>query len=103
MGRIPSVRPPLSSLSRTSRHAHRYRNRAPSSADPVGDPPLWLGDGARAAWIELADLAADVLCVHDRVLLEIAAVLLAEQRADPARFPVSKFRQLRRCLIRMGL
>ena len=68
------------------------RGRKPAlSADPetpqaeIGPPPERLSDAAKEAWREIVDLAPPgVLARSDRLVIEIAATLLAEFRQGPA-------------------
>ena len=68
------------------------RGRKPAlSADPetpqteIGPPPERLSDDAKEAWREIVDLAPPgVLARSDRLVIEIAATLLAEFRQGPA-------------------
>lgn len=87
-------------------HPGRRLERAgePVTAEPVGTPPEGLDDACKAAWNELVDIApAGVLCRFDRVALEIAAVLLAQFRASPSDFPVTKLSRLNALLGQFGM
>jgi hypothetical protein len=63
-----------------------------------------MTEGGRAAWFEIAVLAADgVLKAPHRIMLEVLCELLAEWREDPRKFMSSKMGHLIGCCARMGL
>jgi len=82
-----------------------YADRAQEgAARALGDPPAHLRDDQRRIWVELAAAAPDrSLGAGDAFMLEIAATLLAEFRADPGGFLPSKIAQLRSTLVSLGL
>lgn len=82
----------------------RYRTTCITADIALGDPPEHLSSHTAEAWTHLALYATPgVLTGHDRFIVEIAACLLADMRADPLTFPAGKLSQLVSCLARMGL
>jgi hypothetical protein len=82
----------------------RYRNTPPKAAFALGEPPAHMGDAAKAVWFELDTYAAKgVLTCADRLLLEVAANLIAEYRMSPRDFVTARVGQLISCLGRLGM
>ncbi len=67
------------------KHPERYRDRIEpdTSGDPVGEPPAYLSEDARAAWLEAAGVLG-WLVREDRLALEIAAQAIAAIRVTAA-------------------
>jgi hypothetical protein len=89
-----------------SHNPGRHANRAgePFDPRPLGDPPLHLDPPQRAAWGEIERIAPPgVLCHGDRLIVELAAVLLAQFRAAGAMFPDGRLRRLESVLGQLGL
>lgn len=85
-------------------HPERYGKDVPKSDLPLGDAPDGLTEAAAACWFEISSFAIPgVLTAADRFVMEIAANLLAEYRADPPGFAVGKYTHLISCLARFGM
>ncbi|WP_146090491.1 hypothetical protein [Xanthomonas bromi] len=70
----------------------------------MGQPPNHLPEDVAAAWKEIETCALPgVLICSDRFVMEIAASLLAEFRANRADFKAAKYSHLIGCLARLGL
>ncbi|NBW21269.1 MAG: hypothetical protein EBR82_76235 [Caulobacteraceae bacterium] len=67
----------------------------------MGDPPEWLDDGARRAWLIFA-AELPWLEQADRTTLELASRIAAEMRADFSQLTGAKIGHLRACLTEMG-
>jgi hypothetical protein len=95
----------LAELKGATRHdPQRYRKEVPAVEQPLGEAPAHLGAKVQATWFELAGLApTGVLKGSDRVMLEMASVLLVAFRADPDEFPASKMTHLIGILARLGM
>jgi hypothetical protein len=86
----------------------RYRAEIPKSSRPLGSAPDHLGKQVEpdpaACWFELETYCIPgVLTGADRIAMEMLATLLAEYRADPAKFPSTKLNQLSVMLGRFGM
>lgn len=76
-------------------HPERRRGGEPVVTEPIGDCPAHIVGGAAQAWHEITTGAPDrVLTSADRLSVEVAAVLLAAFRADPAEFPAARLVRL---------
>ena len=85
-------------------HPERYRNSPPKSDLPLGLAPDHMTPEGALCWAELSALALPgVLTGADRVMLELAASLLAEFRKDPAEFRAAKMGHLVGLLARFGM
>lgn len=84
-------------------HPERRRPSEPKAARPLGAAPKRLTEQQREAWAEIVDTAIPgVLTGADRVLVELAARLLADiWAADEV--PTMKAARLEACLGRMGM
>jgi phage terminase small subunit len=104
MARHPQPRE-IADLKGATRHdPQRYRKEMPAVDQPLGNPPEKLSVEAQSAWFELSGLApTGVLKGSDRIMLEMAAVLLVKFRADPDEFPSSKMTHLIGILARLGM
>lgn len=88
----------------TKHDPQRYRHQALASGEPLGEPPAHLSEAVKTCWLELAAMVpSGVLTAADRVVLEIAAELLAQMRENPKQFPASKLTNLTSCLARLGI
>jgi hypothetical protein len=86
------------------KNPNRARPDEPSSEGEIGDPPERFTEDQRAAWGDFARTChAGVLGGADRIALEIAAVLLADFRVNPADFPAAKLARLDSLLGRFGM
>ena len=103
MARIAQPRE-LAELKGSTKHdPQRYRNEPPKNPYGLGDAPAGMDDLAKAAWFELQTHALPgVLTASDRFVLELAANLLAEFRADPMLFSTGKMSNLRGLLAEAG-
>ncbi|WP_019303621.1 hypothetical protein [Xanthomonas oryzae] len=82
----------------------RYKRQTPKSTVALGQPPNHLPEDVAAAWKEIETCALPgVLTCSDRFVMEIAASLLAEFRANRADFKAAKYSHLIGCLARLGL
>jgi phage terminase small subunit len=87
----------------TRKHPERYRKELPE-AGPLGEMPGHLSKEAKAVWFELEAYAlAGVLTGADRMLLETAAVLVAQFRKNPEEMPANKMGHMIGCLARLGM
>ena len=86
------------------RNPQRYRNEVPKSPYSLGLPPDYMTEAAKKCWFEIESYAlAGVLGSADRMILELAANLLAEYRENPAEFVTARLTALINSLGRMGL
>ena len=86
------------------KHPGRYRAVVPPCDVEIGGPPEHMAASAAAAWRELESYSLrGVLKGSDRLMLEIAANLVAEFRADPGGMMSSRVNILVGCLARLGL
>lgn len=86
------------------KNPQRYRTEAPKSVLPLGSAPDHLSEMAKAVWFELEAYApAGVLAGSDRLMLETAAVLVAEFRENTKDFPASKMGHMIGVLARLGM
>lgn len=95
----------LASLKGATKHdPQRYKKEVPKSAKPLGSAPSHLTPDVISTWIELEACALPgVLTGSDRFVMEVAASLLAEFRANRAEFKAAKYSHLIGCLARLGL
>lgn len=99
--RQPEVLAELRGLKR--QNPGRYGN-TPTSPYALGAPPAHLSDEARAVWMELEAYALEgVLKGSDRIVLEVASVLVAQFRKDPVEFAAAKMTHMIGVLARLGL
>lgn len=87
-------------------HPERLRDRAnePRPTKPIGPAPSWMNPEQRSAFREIARRAyPGVLASGDVFALELAAVLLAQMRRDPASMSAAKMGRLQALLGSMGL
>lgn len=86
------------------KNPQRYRLEPPKTALPLGTAPEHMTDAAKAVWFELETYAPNgVLAGADRLMLETAAVLVAEFRANTAEFPAAKMGHMIGILARLGM
>lgn len=90
---------------RGSFRKHPERKRTdPATSGPLTEPPSHLSEQALACWKEIAGAAPlEVLTNSDRIALEMAAMLLAQFRADPVEFPAMKLTRLEVLLGKFGM
>ncbi|MCI2243269.1 hypothetical protein L3067_01420 [Xanthomonas sp. PPL568] len=82
----------------------RYKRQPPKSKSPLGRAPAHLPEDVAEVWKELERCALPgVLTGSDRFVMEVAASLLAEFRANRAEFKAAKYSHLIGCLARLGL
>lgn len=104
MARHPQPRELAELKGATRQNPQRYRKEVPAVEQPLGQAPEHLGAKAKETWFELAGLApTGVLKGSDRVMLEVASVLLVSFRSDPDEFPASKMTHLIGILARLGM
>lgn len=104
MARHPQPREVAELKGATRQNPQRYRTELPAVTQPLGNAPEHLGDPAKAAWFELSGLApTGVLKGSDRIMLEMAAVLLVNFRLTPDEFRCSKATLLVGILARLGM
>ena len=86
------------------KNPQRYKSTPPKSAMPLGLPPAHLTKDAQGCWVELSAYALPgVLTGADRVMLEMASVLLAEFRSNTLDFSGAKIGHLVGLLARFGM
>ena len=86
------------------KNPQRKRSDEPKPKAGLGNPPKQLAPGAKAVWKELAKHAPEgVFGDSDRIAVEIASVLLAEFREDPAEFSAARMARLDSLLGRFGM
>ncbi len=86
------------------KNPQRYRKEAPTTGKALGKPPAGLPEDVVTAWKELEKSSLPgVLTSADRFVMEVAASLLAEFRANRAEFKAAKYSHLIGCLARLGL
>ena len=106
---MPATRKPTAILALNGTLAHnpgRYADRASEPQDDrdLGPPPLHLAPEACVAWREIAEIApARVLAMADRLIVELASVLLAQFRAEGATLSDQKIRRLESVLGQLGM
>ena len=82
----------------------RYQGEVPKSDMPFGEYPTVHSTDPAECWQEIAaECIPGILTGSDRIMMEIAANLLAEYRTDPPAFPVGKYRHLVGCFSRFGM
>lgn len=85
------------------KHPERQREDA-QAAGVLGDPPGYFSEQQLGTWSELITAAPrDVITESDRFALELAAVMLAQFRLDPAEFPATKLVRLEALLGKFGM
>lgn len=88
----------------TKKDPQRYKKEAPTTGKALGKPPAHLPEDVVTVWKELEKCSLPgVLTSADRFVLEVAASLLAEFRANRADFKAAKYSHLIGCLARLGL
>lgn len=86
------------------KNPNRRRVDEPEPNGDIGDPPERFNAAERAAWAEIIGACTQgVFCQSDRIAVEVAAVLLAMFRADPAGIPAAKLVRLDSLLARFGM
>jgi hypothetical protein len=86
------------------KNPNRRRVDEPEPNGEIGDPPKRFSASERLAWRELVNTAASgVFCKSDRLAVEMAAVLLAMFREDPAGMPGAKLARLDSLMARFGM
>lgn len=106
MGRPRTPTNVLDARGAFARHPERKRARAaePEPASELGEPPEHFTAEQSACWREFARLAhRDVMADADRIAVEMAAVLLADFRADPSGFSSAKYQRLQSLLATFGM
>ena len=84
----------------------RAEDRAgePKPEAGIGDPPAYFDATKKAAWKEIVTKCHDgVLSDADAIAVEVASILLAEMRADPGSFAISKIARLNSLLSQFGM
>lgn len=88
----------------TKKDPQRYKKEAPTTGKALGKPPAHLPEDVVTVWKELEKCSLPgVLTSADRFVLEVAASLLVEFRANRAEFKAAKYSHLIGCLARLGL
>jgi len=88
----------------TKKDPQRYKKEAPTTGKALGKPPAHLPEDVVTVWKELEKCSLPgVLTSADRFVLEVAASLLVEFRANRADFKAAKYSHLIGCLARLGL
>src|SRR5437763_1467376 len=81
----------------------RSRPNEPRAEGEIGAAPDRFTDEQKKAWDDVVNLChKGVLCRADALAVEIAAVLLAEFRANPVDMPAAKLARLDSMLSRFG-
>lgn len=82
----------------------RRRNYEPEAVEGIGPAPDYFTPEQADAWnVIISQCHAGVLCQADGIAVEIAAVLLANFRADPLEMPAAKLARLDSLLARFGM
>lgn len=84
----------------------RERGGEPIPTGEIGDPPPGFGKTTRKgkAWREIVEnCPPKVLANSDRILVELAATLMAEFRKKPEAFTAAMYSQLRGALGSLGM
>jgi hypothetical protein len=82
----------------------KARENEPVADDGAGYPPAHFTAEQVSAWSELTENAhAGTLSSADRFAVEMASVLLASFRADPAEFSAAKYQRLQSLLATFGM
>ncbi len=82
----------------------KVRENEPKPTKPLGNPPKHLSADVRKCWRELVKFAPDGVFVDcDAWAVEIAAVLMAEFRADTSSFNAARIARLDSLLGRFGI
>jgi len=88
----------------TKKDPQRYKKEAPTTGKALGKPPAQMPEDVVTVWKELEKCSLPgVLTSADRFVLEVAASLLVEFRANRAEFKAAKYSHLIGCLARLGL
>lgn len=86
------------------KNPNRRRVDEPEPNGEIGEPPKRFSAAELLAWSEIVSTcAAGVFCKSDRLAVEVAAVLLAMFRADPAGIPAAKLARLDSLMARFGM
>jgi phage terminase small subunit len=88
------------------KNPQRYTDRAGEPVDDreLGDPPPKLDPAAQAAWREIAQVApVGVLAQADRLIVELAAMLVAQFRRQGDLMPLPAVTRLQSVLGDLGL
>lgn len=99
---MPKPRIPLSLAlvsGAVSKNPQRYRDRVEPPSAPLGDPPDWMTEGQRVAWVAFAAELPWLNGSH-AALVEVAATLRA--RIVEPDCPISVMGLLRLCAGQMG-
>lgn len=103
MGRPRTPTNVLDARGSFKKHPERQREDA-EAAGALGEPPEYFSDEQLGTWSELIAAAPrDVITESDRFALELAAVMLAQFRNDPAEFPATKLVRLEALLGKFGM
>jgi hypothetical protein len=103
MGRPRTPTKVLEARSAFKKHPERRRDGEPQVDTPLGSPPDRLNALQARAWYEIAQTApTGVLTSADRLDVEITAVLLAKQWADPDSMTDGARKQLQTALGKYG-
>ncbi|MDB5937533.1 MAG: hypothetical protein JWQ01_4877 [Massilia sp.] len=87
-----------------NKNPNRRRVDEPEPNGEIGDAPERFTEDERTAWAEIVGTcAAGVFCKSDRIAIEVASVLLAMFRADPAGIPGAKLARLDSLMARFGM
>lgn len=104
MGRYRNPRKIAELRGATKKNPQRYRGPEVRSDYPLGEPPEYLSEAAKAVWFEIDRDAPDgVLTGADRFALEIASELMAELREKPREFTAARVARLQSALASIGL
>jgi hypothetical protein len=86
------------------KNPNRRRENEPDAVGDVGTHPERFNAGEVLAWNDIVSTChAGVLCRSDRLAVEMAAVLYAMFRADPAGMPAAKVARLDSLMARFGM
>lgn len=86
------------------KNPNRRRVDEPEPNGEIGEPPTRFNAAELVAWSEIVSTcAAGVFCKSDRLAVEVAAVLLAMFREDPAGIPAAKLARLDSLMARFGM
>ena len=81
----------------------RFTGALPASG-VLGDPPEHLTEAQRKVWFETVENAVPgVLTSADRFIVETVCGLMAELRANPAKFSAQMAGRLTTCLAHLGM
>ena len=86
------------------RHPERKRHGEPEVTEALGKCPKGFMEDQEGAWCDIVNTAPEgVLTSADSILVEVAALLLAEFRESPVDFPAAKLTRLEAILGKFGL